>query len=101
MSGWSKYPFKITKRISPILYEIESLRWSINKITLVTTLTRIKLYKGEYDDTNDNASTTDIKDYNPSVFHEYDTFTDDYIDIVPKLTLEDLSKDSFRLKSDD
>ena len=102
MSGWSKHPFKIIKRITPILYEIESLRWSVNKIRLVTSLTRIKLYKREYNDSSDNATRTDIEDYNPSVFHEYDTFTDDDdVDTSPKLTLEDLSKDSFRLQSGD
>ena len=68
VSGWSSFPFKVTKRTSPILYEVESMNWSRDKIKVVTSLTKIKLYQAEYDNTSVGATNTNENDYKPETF---------------------------------
>ena len=71
--GWSM-PFKIIRRISPVVFELTSLNWSIRPITIVRALSSIKIYTGRTDFSNE------AKYYDKRRFyggHEFDIITDD------------------------
>ena len=67
------FPFKITKRISPVCFELETLGWSEPKFKVVRTLSDIKLYHGP-DEFNPETGHNQ-KDY--QTIHEFENYIDE------------------------
>ena len=66
-------PFRITKRISPVCFELESLGWTREPFKVVRSLSDIKLYRGSDVFEPENGHTQ--SDYQG--IHEYDNLVDE------------------------
>ena len=67
--GWS-YPFKIIRKITPAVYELEALNWSQEPIRVIRGLSHLKLYQGETD-FRDKTRRYEATDFQEA--HDFDT----------------------------
>ena len=83
--GWS-YPFIISKRISPVVYELTSLGWSDEEIKVVRGLSSIKIYNGP-------NNFNEPQNYDPKDFQETHDF-----DVEPEMEDEDQAQSAHQQK---
>ena len=73
-TAWS-LPFKIEKRISSTVFELESLNWSETPIKMIRGLSSLKLYKQGKTDFSEERGEYEPKDFMAN--HEFEEITSD------------------------